>query len=141
MTTTLSSNFRNFLFGFNRESTFRYSELFLGFRWEDIQDPIPATSNNVVSREEGTFVTATGDEQLCVGDPVIPFKPHILDKKYPHVCFKCKKSLKFGELFMANRKDHYFNHRFDIPLYRKLKKLWRSQVIEFYCCECYLKKG
>ncbi len=57
-----------------------------------------------------------------------------LDIKYPHVCFKCKKKLKFKELFNANRKNCY---SFDMPLYRKLKKLWRSQVVEFYCCECF----
>ncbi len=66
-------------------------------------------------------------------------KPHPLDKKYPHVCFECKKPLKFEELFQANTKDEYykFGGCFNMPLYRRLKKLWRSQIIEFYCCNCY----
>ncbi len=75
-------------------------------------------------------------------------KPHPLDRRYPHFCFECKKPLKFEELFDAN--ITYYNSpnaiwrrsklNFDMPLYRKLKKLWRSQVIEFYCCNCYRKK-
>lgn len=61
-------------------------------------------------------------------------KVHHLDKKFPHVCFKCKKELKFEELFVAN--SSFINH-FDMPLYRKLKNWWKSRFIEFYCCECY----
>ncbi len=69
-----------------------------------------------------------------------------LDIKYPHVCFKCKDKLTFKELFDANRNIYGDNSypplsdqtiNFDMPNYRKLKKLWRSQVVEFYCCECF----
>ena len=71
-------------------------------------------------------------------------KPHPLDRRYPHVCFECKKPLKFEELFRAN--IYLYNPKhirrfdtidFDMPLYRRLKKLWRSQVIEFFCCNCF----
>ncbi|KKN56965.1 hypothetical protein LCGC14_0566870 [marine sediment metagenome] len=63
-----------------------------------------------------------------------------LDIKYPHVCFKCKTNLTFKELFDANRKNgleciNYFRD-FDMPLYRKLKRLWKSEYVQFYCCEC-----
>ncbi len=73
-----------------------------------------------------------------------------LDIKYPHVCFKYKEKLTFKELFNANRrkenykKDFTFPNGdlryldFDMPLYRKLKALWRSQVVEFYCCKCFI---
>lgn len=68
-------------------------------------------------------------------------KPHPLDVKYPHVCFKCKKPLEWTELLNVNRTiefDQYGNIvTFDMTIYKRLKKLWRSQVIEFYCCECF----
>lgn len=60
-------------------------------------------------------------------------KPHILDNKYPHVCFECKRELKWVELYTANCEDI----RFNMYAYRKLKKLWKSQVVEFYCCNCF----
>ena len=44
-----------------------------------------------------------------------------IDKKYPHVCFKCKRALRFAEMCAANTnkdKDH-------------LKKLWKLEEIEF----------
>ncbi len=52
-----------------------------------------------------------------------------LDTKYPHVCFSCKKELKFKELWNRNVSMGV----------KRLKKLWKSQVIEFYCCECFKK--
>ena len=66
-------------------------------------------------------------------------KPHPLDRRYPHSCFNCKRGLKFLELFQANTKNKYYRNGgcFDMPLYRKLKKLWRSKDIEFYCCTCF----
>ncbi len=64
---------------------------------------------------------------------------HILDRRYPHVCFECKKLLKFEELFLANMGTGgpvmYAN--FDMPLYRRLKKLWRSRDVQFFCCNCF----
>ena len=71
---------------------------------------------------------------------VLPVKEkHILDIKYPHVCFKCKKPLFWSELYDANTKPISINEIFDgdYKIYKKLKNLWRSQVIEFYCCHCY----
>ncbi|KKM15856.1 hypothetical protein LCGC14_1691830 [marine sediment metagenome] len=77
-------------------------------------------------------------------------KPHPLDVKYPHICFNCKRGLKFEELFHANKREinqgliagHHYSDllKFDMPLYRSLKKLWRSQVVEFYCCKCFTDK-
>ena len=68
-------------------------------------------------------------------------KKHPLDVKYPHVCFKCKTPIIFGELFNANRRNYeYGKLQFDIPLYRRLKKLWKSHFVEFFCCTCHRKK-
>ncbi len=68
-------------------------------------------------------------------------KPHPLDVKYSHVCYSrfCGKQLRFEELFQANTKNEYYRNGgcFDIPLYRKLKKLWRSKDVEFFCCTCF----
>lgn len=64
-----------------------------------------------------------------------------LDVKYPHVCFKCKTPIIFEELFNANRRNHEFRKlQFDMPLYRSLKKLWKSKYVEFFCCTCHRKK-
>ena len=62
-------------------------------------------------------------------------KRHILDIKYPHVCFKCKKTLYWSELYGRNRL-----YELDYKSYKKLKLLWRSQIIEFYCCTCYERR-
>lgn len=75
-------------------------------------------------------------------------KPHILDTKYPHVCFKCKRELKFRELYDANNVNEMIFYTpymkellgYNVPLYRKLKKWWKSRVIEFYCCQCFREK-
>jgi hypothetical protein len=50
-----------------------------------------------------------------------------MDEKYPHTCHQCSKPLKFLEMCNANTKmepDH-------------LKKLWKSQAVEFLCCRCF----
>ncbi len=62
-------------------------------------------------------------------------KKHGLDIKYPHVCFKCKKDLYWVELFYANARSSF--RGWDFKTYKKLKRLWRSKVVEFYCCKCY----
>ena len=64
---------------------------------------------------------------------------HLLDINYPHVCFRCKKPIYWRELFLANRERTKGGRmlEFNMPLYRKLKKLWKSQIVEFYCCECF----
>ncbi len=82
--------------------------------------------------------------------PSLTLNPHILDKKYPHSCYNpdCKKSLYFEELYNTNMRivkdtdtigyGNFVRYMdFDMPLYRRLKKLWRSPIIEFYCCDCY----
>ena len=57
-----------------------------------------------------------------------------LNTKYPHVCFKCKRELRFIELYGINRE---YSEAFNIPLYKRLKKLWKSPYVEFYCCVCF----
>ncbi len=50
-----------------------------------------------------------------------------IDEKYPHICFNCKRELRFEEMCAVNTnkdKDH-------------LKKLWKLEEIEFYCCSCF----
>lgn len=59
-----------------------------------------------------------------------PFQSVEIDKKYPHICFRCKKPLKFMELRAANRdKEESY-----------LKNLWELEGIEFFCCTCYKEK-
>ncbi len=65
-----------------------------------------------------------------------------LDTKYPHECFNsnCHRPLIFRELFAANNGIYDLNvgyKAFNMPLYRKLKRLWKSQIVEFYCCNCF----
>ena len=69
-------------------------------------------------------------DELDFGVYTSPFKSIKLDKKYPHICFKCKKPLRFMELRAANMSEDE-NH---------LKNLWKLEGIEFFCCTCYAKK-
>ena len=81
------------------------------------------------------FGTTTSDS--IVVDLIWPPKEkHILDIKYPHICFKCKKELSWVELFNANMNDFWSFNAY--KGYKILKKLWRSRDIEFYCCSCYM---
>lgn len=61
-----------------------------------------------------------------IGEP----KRGALDEKYPHKCRGCNKELYFAELLLANPELK--------PEY--VKKLWKSQSVEFYCCSCYRKE-
>ena len=56
-----------------------------------------------------------------------PVKKSKIDKIYPHVCFKCKRALRFAEMCTANLNEDK----------EYLKKLWELEEIEYYCCECY----
>lgn len=90
--------------------------------------------------------------------PFIKVRQHRLDVKYPHRCFKCKKPLLWLELYDANvdhvvvrrviysfdshlpvRTYHCLGLKWNFKAYKRLKKLWRSQVVEFYCCFCFKK--
>lgn len=61
-------------------------------------------------------------------------KEHILDINYPHVCHRCGKRLFWMELYRANS---IFTPVGDFKTYKRLKKLWKSKIVEFYCCFCY----
>lgn len=61
------------------------------------------------------------------GNSVLLNPKHILDENHPRVCFNCEKELKFIELKLINS-DYEYKH---------LEKLWKSDNIRFYCCECY----
>ncbi len=76
------------------------------------------------------------------------YKPkHILDIHYPHKCHKCKTPLYWVELYHANVNHIVYNRARDMSLqwdfkkYKELKELWRSKVVQFYCCECYRRFG
>ncbi len=56
-----------------------------------------------------------------------PVKKSKIDEKYLHICFNCKRELRFVEMCAANtNKDK-----------DRLRKLWKLEEIEFYCCSCY----
>lgn len=50
-------------------------------------------------------------------------------EKYEHVCFDCKKTLKYEHVYKkayeGGMTEQQFNH------------IWRSKYVEFYCCSCY----
>ena len=85
-----------------------------------------ATPNSVL-------VLSTEDSFEWVDRGGRPYSNH-LDIKYPHICFKCKRKLKFIELYGINRE---YSEAFNMPLYKRLKKLWKSPYVEFYCCVCF----
>ncbi len=58
-----------------------------------------------------------------------PVKKSKIDKEYPHVCFRCRRPLLFTEMYAANKEKDK----------DRLKKLWKLEEIEFYCCTCYDK--
>lgn len=71
-------------------------------------------------------------------------KKHILDIHYPHKCHRCKKPLYWEELYHANAFTFIYRDyqpgtglKWDFKAYKRLKKLWRSKVVQFYCCDCY----
>jgi len=80
------------------------------------------------------------------GPPRREIRKDPLDVKYPHMCFNpnCKRKLNFKELWEANAKEifvnnkvHHGRRKWDFECYLRMKKLWRSQVIQFYCCDCF----
>lgn len=100
---------------------------------------------------DNNFVTITSTESLPQAT-YTSYKPkHILDLHYPHKCHRCKKPLYWEELYDANAgrvimicdRDHFarIGPKWDFKTYKRLKKLWRSKVIQFYCCDCYRIKS
>ncbi len=57
-----------------------------------------------------------------------------MDEKYPHKCFSptCKKQLYFSHAFEQAHKEGFTEKQF--------KKIWKSNRVEFYCCDCYNEK-
>ncbi|KKM14449.1 hypothetical protein LCGC14_1705990 [marine sediment metagenome] len=77
-----------------------------------------------------------GTSQDITRTPIFNYnmpKPDKMDVKYPHVCYGCHNKLKFSHLCSRNLKSDHSNEK-------HLKKLWKSAVVEFYCCECYGKQ-
>ena len=94
-----------------------------------------------LKRLEGiTFDYTTATDTFIGGVFSLWKPPNIthLEIKYPHTCFICNQELIFKELFDANEplKATAF-YGFDMPLYMRLKKLWKSKDVEFLCCDCF----
>ncbi len=83
----------------------------------------------------GTFVSTVGVDEMF-NRVIWHSKKHILDINYPHSCFICKEALYWEELFSVNMEIQEWS-RGNYKTYKQIKKLWRSQVIEFYCCNCF----
>ena len=102
---------------------------------------------SLISRVEPLFITARAhSEEIFIGAIVTEIKKekHELDKKYPHVCFGCKSELSWEELLDRN----ISLWRKEVPIgntklktinidTRYLEKLWKSCIVEFYCCGCF----
>ena len=85
-------------------------------------------------------VTRSGSFRYSTNINISP-KQHPLDIKYPHKCFGCGTPLSWYELLTANL-PHLFRAIFtkkNYEKYKRLKKLWRSNFIQFYCCDCFDK--
>lgn len=67
---------------------------------------------------------------------MLPPRPSIVpnkyDKKYPHICFECKQKLQYKHA-LGKAKDQGFTEE-------QHKKMWKSAVVEYYCCTCYDRK-
>lgn len=112
----------------------------------------PGCRSNWVWRQEyeSSFITVTAAENLPQAVYTNPGNKHILDIHYPHKCHKCKTPLYWVELYNANATQTFtrYNleyigrkHIWDFETYKRLKKLWRSEVIQFFCCDCYRRFG
>lgn len=74
------------------------------------------------------ILTGLENRQLYALDNDITLRK--LDNQYPHICYKCKKPLKLGELCIANKDKTK----------EELIELWKNKYVEFYCCGCYRKE-
>lgn len=50
------------------------------------------------------------------------------DKKYPHICYACKKPLQYKHALGKAKQQGFSEEQF--------KKIWKSEAVEFYCCFC-----
>lgn len=81
------------------------------------------------------LITHSNGTDIFICAPVVKEEKHRLDVKHPHKCFGCKKDLGWVELF--NRNSISF---FDVFNYRRLKKLWKAPIVNFFCCICFRKE-
>lgn len=90
-----------------------------------------------------------------------------IDEKYPHTCHRCKKELRFkeltnahsnvdleieffdnvlkryglhGDMIEGSKLEKYFISKGRSEYKKYMKQLWKSSVVEFYCCSCYEKE-
>jgi len=53
------------------------------------------------------------------------------DKEYPHKCFDCKQQIHFAHAWGKAREQNISKKQF--------VNMWKSEVVEFYCCYCFNK--
>ena len=86
------------------------------------------------------FIIDTSCEAITINDiNALPITGYInstglhkLDEDYPHICYKCKKKLKYLEAWHEVKKTKMTEEKF--------QHLWELEQIEFYCCSCYDKE-
>lgn len=61
-----------------------------------------------------------------------PNVPNKYDKKYPHLCWKCKQPLQYNHA-LGKAKEKGFTEE-------QHKKMWKSAIVEYYCCNCYSRE-
>lgn len=54
------------------------------------------------------------------------------DKKYPHKCFQCKQILQYKHALGKAQEQGFTEEQH--------KKMWKSAIVEYYCCNCYSRK-
>lgn len=74
---------------------------------------------------EGTGIPREQLLQIPIPEVDIPK----YDKKYPHICFKCKQKLQYKHA-LGKAKDKGYTEE-------QHKKMWKSAIVEYYCCRCY----
>lgn len=58
--------------------------------------------------------------------------PNKYDKDFPHQCFKCKQQLQYKHALGKAKQQGYTE--------KQHKKMWKSAIVEYYCCMCYERK-
>lgn len=75
------------------------------------------------------YVIALDPNYIPVQGGLTSPKKHQLDEDYPHICYKCKKKIKYLEAWTEVKKTKMTEEKF--------QHLWELDQIEFYCCSCY----
>lgn len=99
--------------------------------------------DRVLNDHEGSELIAGTTEQILNhiidnGDYLFlnnvdpPRGPEKYDKKYPHKCFLCKTPLQYRHALGKAKEQNFTEEQF--------KKMWKSEVVEFYCCRCFDRK-